>query len=948
MSIWKRLFLACLLVLGLAFIWIKSVEEKKAKEVSQQQIRLTKSNAVGMPFEAEGDKGALHKWNVKRLANPKTGKIPRNVRRQELDFLKQMNLTREGGIADSLEWVHRGPFRVGGRTRAFAIDVANENVMIAIGVSGNVWRTEDGGQTWNRTSDPQALQGATAIAQDTREGHTNTWYYTTGEGSGNSAAGYGAYYFGAGVYKSTDNGLTWNVLESTVGSSVIEFDSYFDISWNIATDPAAPDSLDVIYLANYGRLHRSEDGGESWKIELSHSAIQSPAYYTNVEVSSTGIVYATVSSDGGREGIWRSENGKDYTNILPDNFPPEYGRTVIGINPSNENEVYFLFTTEEGYGKETYNWRGEPEWNALWKYTYIEGDGTGEGGEWLDLSENIPNKTFLLDGFNAQGGYNLFVKVKPDDPNTIFIGGTNIFRSTDGFTTPDNTSFIGGYKRNTDIPAIEVYPNHHPDQHEFLFLPSDPNTVISVNDGGIAKTTDILADSVAWESLNNGYVTTQFYTIIMEEDSASNVLMGGLQDNGTFHTRSGKYDADWVMSFSGDGSYGFIPKGKDYYILSLQLGRIFKVKLDENLLPIERKRIDPIGPDPSEDYLFIHPFELDPFDNNVLYLMAGNKLYINYDLDGIPFDGGIDSISTNWTVSPAEFAEEDYFSSIAVCNQVEERIYLGTEDRTVYRIDNVQSSDPIVTDVTGDDFPSGGFVAEIAIDPSNNDNLFVLFSDYEVYSLYYSENAGGSWAKVAGNLESSQYGIGEGPSFRSIAILPVSEDSTAYFVGTSVGLFYTGKLDSLNTVWTQLNAEEIGASVVEKVRTRISDGLIVAATHGNGMFSANTPNDPVTPMDTMPDTMETAIQALQTNLQLSLAPNPVENQLNVHFNLIEAAEVELWITSQTGSYQKRVQSTQLKQGPHGQNVDVSDLPAGLYHCSLQIEGQRQTVAFVKQ
>ena len=63
------------------------------------------------------------------------------------------------------------------------------------------------------------------------------------------------------------------------------------------------------------------------------------------------------------------------------------------------------------------------------------------------LSLNIPaNQNTSFDNFNAQGGYDLMVKIHPTDPDLVYIGGTNLWRSTDGFTTPNNTSIIGGYR----------------------------------------------------------------------------------------------------------------------------------------------------------------------------------------------------------------------------------------------------------------------------------------------------------------------------------------------------------------------------------------------------------------------------------------------------------------------------------------------------------------------
>ena len=62
----------------------------------------------------------------------------------------------------------------------------------------------------------------------------------------------------------------------------------------------------------------------------------------------------------------------------------------------------------------------------MYKRQYLCGDGSDTCGVWEDLSMNIPaNRPTTFDNFNAQGGYDLLVKVKPDDSSTVFIGGTN-------------------------------------------------------------------------------------------------------------------------------------------------------------------------------------------------------------------------------------------------------------------------------------------------------------------------------------------------------------------------------------------------------------------------------------------------------------------------------------------------------------------------------------------
>ena len=132
-----------------------------------------------------------------------------------------------------LEWTSRGPYNVGGRTRGLVIDVANPNIYIAGGVSGGIWRSEDGGDTWEKMTKSHQLHSVTTIAQDPREGYTHIWYAGTGEVRGNSAGASGAPYRGDGIYKSTDNGLTWELLASTTKGRPQEFSDYFNYNWRV-------------------------------------------------------------------------------------------------------------------------------------------------------------------------------------------------------------------------------------------------------------------------------------------------------------------------------------------------------------------------------------------------------------------------------------------------------------------------------------------------------------------------------------------------------------------------------------------------------------------------------------------------------------------------------------------------------------------------------------------
>ncbi|MCH8165673.1 MAG: hypothetical protein IH889_08695, partial [Planctomycetes bacterium] len=105
----------------------------------------------------------------------------------------------------------------------------------------------------------------------------------------------------------------------------------------------------------------------------------------------------------------------------------------------------------------------------------------------IDRSANLPSFNFTNGSVNTQGSYSMVIAVKPDAPQTIFVAGTSLFRSPDGFSTSltDNyQSWIGGYHPNGNI---QFYPNQHPDQHVIAFSPTDPKTMWVGHDGGIGK-----------------------------------------------------------------------------------------------------------------------------------------------------------------------------------------------------------------------------------------------------------------------------------------------------------------------------------------------------------------------------------------------------------------------------------------------------------------------------
>jgi photosystem II stability/assembly factor-like uncharacterized protein len=786
-----------------------------------------------------------------RLRDPATGKIPPSIRQKELAFARTLptkeNLARlkwyKGKTVNTvqeLDWSARGPINVGGKTRALAIDIANDSIILAGGVSGGLWRSTDAGSSWGKVTEVSELQSVTCIAQDRRPGHTNSWYYGTGENWGNTAStwqgGPGYHYVGNGIFKSTDNGITWNILPATASNSP-ETMNQFDLVYSLAFD-SSNSTDDIIYAACFGGIFRSSDGGASWSVTLGDSSgvvSFSSSFFTDVAVSKSGVVYATMSqgnawsvafgadSSSAWKGIYRSADGIHWTNILPGGWPSKYNRVVLDIAPSNEDVLYFLGETP-GSGVHVV-YAGLDNYTSFWKYTYLNGDGSGAGGNWADRSANLP-VAGSGGTFAQQRGLDIVVKVKPDTADVVFIGGVNMFRSTDGFASTSNTTWIGGWH----VGPGGTYTNHHADEHAIVFLHGDPSAMLSGSDGGVHRTSDDLAATVVWDPLNTGYMTTQFYAVAIDHATPGNdIIVGGAQDNGTFFT-SASSASPWKFIQGGDGGYCAIADRRSSYYTSSQNGVVYRHLLDSAGNESASGRVDPTG---GSGYLFIAPFVLDPTDSAVMYLAGGTSLWRNTALTSIPLLS-TSTTSVGWSHLTNSTVGSGVISSLGVSTNPANRVYYGTSAGSIFRLDSARVGNPSPTNVTSGSFPAGGYVSCVAVDPTNADRAIAVFSNYSIKSLFYTTDAGSNWTDVSGNLEEHTDGSGNGPSCRWAKIVP----SRGYFVATSTGAYSAIELNGASTLWALEGAATMGNVVVDMIDARASDGRIVAATHGNGIYSA--------------------------------------------------------------------------------------------------------------
>ncbi len=891
---------------------------------------------IGQNSAMEHGATARWQWELKRLADPATGNIPLNMRQRELMFVSTLPKNTDVNplaMGQSTGWIHRGPFFIGGRTRALGIDVANPKRILAGSVSGGMWLSENDGKSWHPTQATNEFRSATCIAQDIRPNHQQRWYMGTGEAYGQSAGARGAYYLGDGLFSSDDSGKSWQAIASTAGGNPLSFTTGWQLVWNLAVDPSAADTSNEIYAAIYNQIQRSANGGKTWVSQLAGG------YFTDVAVTSKGVVYATSSSDGAKKGIFRADNDGKLVNINPSFLGTTYKRIVIGVDPNNENVVYFLLNTD-GFGRKSANYKGDIEWNGLYRYTYLNGDGSGDSGKWEDLSMNLPNGG-AFDRWNVQGSYDMLIRVRPGNSNEVYIGGTNVYRSTTGFSDSTHTEKIGGYKMKAQFPDVGVWANHHPDQHNLLFYPNDGSKLLSSNDGGVFRSVNLSASPFAWESLNNGYLTTQFYTVALDHGTPeSPLLVGGAQDNNQLMTVSMDPKATWSTVYFGDGSYCAMEDGAKLHYFSKQQGKMIKATVDAAGNRTSYARIDPIG---GEKYLFINPFVLDPTDNNTMYLAGGKYLWRNNNLRGIPLAGNNDSISFGWTKGTDSIPiRNEFISAIGVSSTPAHRVYYGSTLKRLYRIDSADLSANLKPkDITALAFPSA-YVSCVAVDPRNADRLMVSFSNYNVYSIFNSEDGGKTFNKAAGNLEQFATGLGDGPSVRWLSILPVS-DGTVYLAATSAGFFATDTLMGVNTKWVQQASGEIGNMVCDMFDVRTSDGTIGLATHGNGIYSAK--------IVKKGDILGADYIKRNQNAQIAVYPNPSSKMITVDVQLKFISQfVDLTVMDALGRIVLApIKELDSQNGIDAKSflkkqwtVDISALKSGVYYVRMRSEGVVKT------
>lgn len=769
---------------------------------------------------------------LNRLADPKTGKIPVGIREKELKSIQQLErLQKSSTKSDNVSnfyssWTNAGPNDVGGRIRAVRYDQSG-NYLLAGGVHGGIWKSTDEGLTWTIKTDAFLNPAINTLSQD--PSNSAKWVAFMGESNGSLAnRDYNAGMYASGFYSSTDHGETWTFIADEAVSSIFPTEqvSVFSyVSRSVITN-------DAIYFGsdNYGLYKMSKDFSSIVRVDANNATdlerFKSNRFIDFDYSSSYGMIAAYSNSDqntsisGSPAGIYYSDdNGATWIDVTPieyDDYRDEIGRTLVRFS-QNDDAFYAMIYWQDTQSVTVlrYEWFNDTEIYEV----VIDATTTIEA-----IDDQYDSETDVMSvGIDTQDEYNMTLSVYPLNSNIVFIGGTSLYRSTNGYETIGSVTRIGGYENEN---SFESYANHHPDQHELIFNPTNNQIAISAHDSGLSRTTNVLASSVIWENRDDNLVITQFYHVSMPRSTSPSII-GGAQDNGSpaFDFSAAGLTTSSSDFSTGDGAFQYA--GESSLFTSSQEGYITYFKFLEG--------------DVTEDYsaspnlsspLFIHPFAVDLTNDDDLYVPDGADIHYQKGFSTksqVQIDAGWQTISLSLTSKASKTMTAISVSS----TNPSEIIYGGlsaigsaTVKPSVVRI--VESTKAHVEyEIVA--ATAGSYINNIAINPSDGDEIIVSISNYNVIGLFHSVNGGQTFSNVEGSFSSTDLS-------NRVATITEVEGQTVYFIGTSVGVFYTTEMNGSSTQWTMKNDGDLGYNAVEWMDSRSSDGRVIAATHGRGIF----------------------------------------------------------------------------------------------------------------
>jgi photosystem II stability/assembly factor-like uncharacterized protein len=404
------------------------------------------------------------------------------------------------------------------------------------------------------------------------------------------------------------------------------------------------------------------------------------------------------------------------------------------------------------------------------------------------------NGISATDFSRSQAWYDLTIAVSPTDPLTVFVGGVDLFKSIDGCGTWQQVAhWYGGFG----------FQEVHADQHEIIFSPGNDNIVYFTNDGAIYRSGNANDLIPTIQSKGTNYNTLQFYACAMNPAAGSFQFLAGAQDNGS-HKFTQSHFANTTEVTGGDGAFCHIDQDQpQYQFTSYVYNSYYRSTDGGNTFP---------GSGSSSGGRFINPTDYDDLGNK-MYCAIANNQYLRWDN---PQTG-----NTFTTVSCPEL--NGNVSAVKVSPNTPNRVFFGTGSSTIVRVDNANTNTPTATQIQY--FLMSGYVSCIEVQPGNDNHILATFSNYGVESIWETTDGGTTWASIENNLPDMPV--------RWVIFNPTNTDQA--FIATELGVWSTSDLNGAGTVWDATN-DGLANVRVDMLQSRPSDKLIIAATHGRGLY----------------------------------------------------------------------------------------------------------------
>ena len=640
-------------------------------------------------------------------------------------------------------------------------------------------------------------------------------------------------------------------------------------------------------------LYKSANGGATWsEIGLPLTAGGNKHCPNDIAIGADNKVWvsttnSTVYGDGGGI-VFASSNGTTFTQK---HAVTNGTRTQIAVSSTVADKVYVLSELNQTGTVDGIEVRITSTTNGFTSSTIT------------NLPANTLNPAARTDtyGFTgAQAFYDLMIEVDPSNDQLFYVGGIDLFRTTDGGTTWNQISTWNGGS------------SVHSDQHAMAFKPGNSNVAIFGNDGGVyyADSLTTASASSGISSRNTGFNVTQFYSVGVAPSNAvsgltNDYFVAGAQDNGSQYFGGVTAGASSsVRAQGGDGAFSMFDQGPDKYYIT---NYVYNQNINSRSATSTAVKV--INTESTSNGAFIAPMALDS-SKDILYseytVPASGTVAIAYGVrryTNVKPGFGTGTVSKS-TLTDALLNSRPTALNVSKHTTNSTTLLVGCLSGRLLKITTANAT-PTWTNITGPGFV--GSISDVEFGATEND-IFVTFQNYNVVSVWYSADGGITWQNKEGDF----------PDIPVKCVLQNPLKLNEVIIGTELGVWFTNSFDTASPVWNQ---SFNGMSNVKVTDLDLrDDNAVYAATYGRGIFSGTFTNGTL------------ALDDFTNKKGVSIYPNPSNGQFNIRINQY-SGKVNIQVVDLNG---REVFTTKNELFSTEKALDLQALQSGIY--VLRISG----------